>query len=289
MSTWMTGVLTLAALVAFAANSVLCRMALGEESIDATTFTGLRLLSGSVALLVLVSLDTRNRSNPQPLSKGSWLSGFMLFLYAACFSYAYLTLETGVGALILFASVQITMISYTLLKGRRLEIKEWVGVLLAFAGFVYLVSPGISAPSLEGLTLMTLSGIGWGLYSVRGKSTIHPLQDTSFNFMRSLAFFSLVVILVWIFGWDEFKSTRKGVLLALTSGAITSGIGYTIWYTALRGLNNVQASVVQLAVPLIAAAGGIVLLSESLTLRLFLSSLIILGGIFLVVSGKKRN
>jgi drug/metabolite transporter (DMT)-like permease len=207
-----------------------------------------------------------------------------LFLYAACFSYAYVTLDAGVGALIVFASVQITMITYALSKGRKLNRREWIGVLLAFGGFVYLLSPGISAPPIEGLILMTLSGFGWGMYSVRGKSSENPLEDTSFNFLRSLPFLAILIVI----GADHFEFSERGVLLAVISGAVTSGIGYTIWYMALTGLNNVQASVVQLSVPALATAGGVLLLSENLSLRFLLSSVIILGGIFLVVTGKRK-
>ena len=278
-----TAFLTLAALIAFAANSVLCRMALGEASIDAASFTSIRLISGTVVLLLLVLLRSKLHSPKKQVSKGSWTSGVLLFLYAACFSYAYVTLDTGVGALILFASVQITMIAYAIIQGRKLNHREWIGVILAFGGFVYLVSPGVSAPSIEGLTLMTVSGFGWGMYSVRGKASNNPLEDTSFNFLRSLPFLVIFVVI----GLSELRFSERGVWLAIASGAVTSGIGYTIWYMALNGLNNVEASVVQLSVPALAAAGGILLLSESISLRFILSSVIILGGIFLVVTGKR--
>ena len=161
-------------------------------------------------------------------------------------------------------------------------------MLLAFGGFVYLVSPGISAPSAEGFILMALSGFGWGMYSVRGLGSSDPLRDTTFNFFRSNAFLVLFVLLFLALGLLDVRLTRKGIWLAVISGAITSGLGYTIWYMALRGLSNVQASVVQLSVPVIAALGGILLLSEKLSLRLVLSSIIILSGILLVILGKSR-
>ncbi len=290
---WRTAALTLLALVAFAANSVFCRMALGQKSIDAASFTSIRLVSGSFVLLLLVLTSRKRKNSGKKMSSGSWVSGFMLFLYAACFSYAYITLDTGVGALILFASVQITMIAHGFLRGRKLNLLEWSGVLLAFGGFVYLVSPGISAPSREGLVLMTLSGFGWGMYSVRGMRSANPLEDTTFNFLRSNLF--LMVLITLLFGLSmiqpgvlEIELSEKGVLLAVVSGAITSGLGYTIWYMALKGLSNVQASVVQLSVPVIAALGGILLLSERLSLRLVLSSVVILSGILLVILGKSR-
>ena len=291
---WQTGILSGLALMAFAANSVLCRMALEGGTIDATSFTGIRLISGAVMLLLLVRLSRRQKTSKKTVSKGSWLSGGMLFLYAVCFSYAYITLETGVGALIAFASVQITMIAHGFLKGHRLNTAEWSGVLLAFGGFVYLVSPGISAPPLIGFLLMTLSGFGWGMYSVRGLGSANPLEDTTFNFLRSNLFLLVFIIalLIIMTQYPEVLKpnlSRQGVLLAMVSGALTSGLGYTIWYMALRGLTNVQASVVQLLGPVIAALGGILLLSEKLSLRLVLSSTIILGGILLVILGRTRG
>lgn len=290
---WQTAILTVLALVAFAANSVLCRMALGQGSIDAASFTSIRLISGAAILLLLIRLVRKKKSSENKTSKGSWISGAMLFLYAACFSYAYITLETGIGALIAFASVQITMIGHGFIQGHRLNLVAWMGVLLAFGGFVYLMSPGISAPPLEGFILMTLSGFGWGMYSARGLNSANPLEDTTFNFLRSNLFLVLFIFLLLLImaiypGILKPVLSRKGVILAIVSGAITSGLGYTIWYMALRGLSNVQASVVQLSVPVIAALGGILLLSEKLSLRLGLSSVIILGGILLVILGKTR-
>ena len=279
--------------MAFAANSVLCRMALGQGSIDAASFTSIRLVSGAVTLVLLFGMVGKHKTSKNKASKGSWLSGAMLFLYAVCFSYAYISLMTGVGALIAFASVQITMIGHGFLNGRRLSPIEWSGVLLAFGGFVYLVSPGISAPSTEGFILMTLSGFGWGMYSVLGLTSDHPLADTTFNFLRSNLFLLLFISLLFGLslshpGFFEIGLSRKGVILALVSGALTSGLGYTIWYMALKGLSNVQASVVQLSVPVIAALGGILLLSEKLSLRLAVSSVVILSGILLVILGKSR-
>ena len=290
---WKIALLTFLALTAFAANSVLCRMALGQETIDAGSFTSIRLLSGTTMLLLLIQITRKRKSPRKKMSRGSWISGLMLFLYAVCFSYAYITLETGVGALIAFASVQITMIAHGFLKGHRLNKTEWSGVLLAFGGFVYLVSPGISAPPIEGFILMTLSGFGWGMYSVGGMGSANPLEDTTFNFLRSNLFLLLFIsflVIIYLFYPElvEPVLSSKGVFLAVVSGAITSGLGYTIWYMALKGLSNVQASVVQLSVPIIAALGGILLLSEKLSLRLALSSIIILGGILLVILGKSQ-
>lgn len=274
-----TLVLTALAMIAFAANSVLCRMALGNNSIDASSFTVIRLLSGALVLLVIISLKVKDQKTQ---SKGSWFASSMLFLYAITFSFAYITLDTGTGALILFGTVQILMIVVSMIRGNRLHISEWLGVSIAFAGFVYLVLPGVTSPSAMGFILMTAAGIGWGAYTLKGRASRAPLMDTAYNFIRTTPF---VIILAGI----TFKSTSystEGVLLAVLSGGLASGVGYTIWYSALGGLSAVQAAVVQLTVPVIAAFGGVIFMSETITLRLTLSSLMILGGILLVVLGR---
>lgn len=274
-----TTVYTTLALIAFAANSVICRLALKDGAIDPGMFTSIRLVSGAAILIVLVFLSKERRREK---SKGSWTSAGMLFLYATAFSYAYVSLETGIGALIIFGSVQITMIASSLIAGYRMNNMEWIGILLALAGFLYLLLPGASAPSLSGFVLMALSGIGWGVYSLRGKNSKHPLVDTAYNFLRSLPF----LILLLYFLAQESNYSAKGILLALLSGIITSGIGYTIWYAALKGLNSIQASIVQLLVPVIAAIGGVVFIGELISLRLMASSLMILGGILLLILKK---
>jgi drug/metabolite transporter (DMT)-like permease len=270
---------TTLALIAFAANSVICRLALKDGAIDPGMFTSIRLVSGAAILIVLVFLSKDRRLEK---SKGSWISAGMLFMYAAAFSYAYVSLETGIGALIIFGTVQITMIASSLIAGYRMNNMEWLGILLALAGFLYLLLPGASAPSLGGFVLMTLSGIGWGIYSLRGKSSKHPLVDTAYNFLRSLPF----LILLLYFLAQESNYSTKGILLALLSGIVTSGIGYTIWYAALKGLNSIQASIVQLLVPVLAAIGGVVFIGELISLRLMASSLMILGGILLLILKK---
>ncbi len=271
---------TLLALIAFAANSLLCRMALKQQVIDPASFTSIRLISGAAVLLFLVYLSGNKGKQS---SNGSWGSALMLFLYAAAFSFAYTSLDTGTGALILFASVQLTMITYALYSGKRMSSKEWLGVGITLTGFVYLLLPGVTAPALNGLALMSLSGIAWGIYSLRGKGSENALQDTAYNFLRTIP---LLVVLV-LLSQNLKVSDPRGIVLAMISGGITSGIGYTIWYMALRGLSAVQASVVQLAVPVIAALGGVIWLSESITGRLLLSALLILGGIFLLFVGRK--
>jgi len=277
-----TIIFTILALVAFAANSVICRLALKDDAIDPGMFTSIRLFSGAVVLIIWVFLSKDRKIEK---SKGSWFSAAMLFMYAAAFSYAYVSLETGIGALIAFGVVQITMISYSLISGYRLNRLEWFGIIMALAGFLYLLLPGATAPSLIGFLLMTLSGIGWGIYSLRGKNSKHPLVDTAYNFLRTLPF--LILLLYFMFRESNF--TTKGLLLALLSGAVTSGIGYTIWYMALRGLNSIQASIVQLLVPLIAAIGGVIFVSELISFRLIASSLLILGGIFLLIVKRNRS
>ncbi|MEH6580267.1 MAG: DMT family transporter [Amphritea sp.] len=271
--------LTSVALLAFAGNSVLCRLALGDGAIDAGSFTIIRLLSGIVALLAIISLSNGKRSST---SKGSWFAASMLFLYAVAFSYAYVSLDTGTGALILFGAVQITMIFVSLLRGHRLHYSEWAGMLVAFAGFVYLVLPGVNTPSITGFLLMTIAGVAWGGYTLKGRGSKSPLGDTAYNFLRTLPF--VLVLLVVVI--QNVDLSLAGILLAVASGAIASGAGYTVWYIALRDLSATQAAVVQLLVPVIAAVGGVMFAHEVVSLRLILSSILVLGGIMMVVLGR---
>lgn len=273
--------LTCLALAGFAGNSVLCRLALGGGSIDAASFTTIRLVSGAVALLIILLASSRGARYS---ASGSWISAAMLFLYAACFSFAYVTLDTGIGALILFGLVQATMILGALLGGDRPTVAEWIGWLLAAAGFVYLVSPGLTAPSPLGSALMATAGIAWGIYSLRGRTEALPLAGTTYNFVRSVPF----VVIVSLASLADLHVSVRGVVLAVLSGAISSGVGYAIWYAALRTISSMQAAMVQLSVPVLAAAGGIVFMSEKLSLRLVISGLLILGGIFLAIFGKSK-
>ena len=246
-----TIIFTLLALIAFAANSVICRAALKDKLINPGAFTVIRLVSGAAVLLLLVYL--RHFKKTSKRSKGSWVSAFMLFMYATAFSFAYVSIDTATGALIVFGAVQITMITYALIKGYKMHRSEWLGMILAFLGFIYLMLPGVQSPPLLGAIIMTISGIGWGMYSVLGKKSKNPLEDTAYNFLRSIPF----LLLILFFLIHEQNYSVQGVLLALLSGIVTSGFGYTIWYMALRGLNSMQASVVQLLVPVLAAIGGI--------------------------------
>lgn len=271
--------LTSCALVAFAANSVLCRFALGTGAIDAAGFTFIRLLAGVVALFLI--LLVRSSTSPM-IRKGSWSAGLMLFLYAVTFSYAYLELDTGTGALILFGSVQITIIGVSIFRGNKLLPIEWIGLAFAFAGLVYLFLPGVSAPSIQGFLLMSSAGAAWGIYTLLGRGSENPLADTAYNFLRSMPFILVIVIVAL----GNFHFTTNGIILAIVSGAITSGLGYTIWYTALKSITATQAAVSQLAVPIIAALGGVIFMSEVITLRLSVAAIMVLGGIFLVVVGR---
>lgn len=277
---------TVMALLAFAANSVLCRLALSDEAIDAASFTSVRLVSGILMLVVILfCAQSRQKleSNGNRLAqKGSWHASLYLFVYAAAFSFAYVSLETGVGALVLFGAVQVTMIIAGLLKGSRLLTTEWLGVVLAFLGFVYLVWPNLGTPSALGFFLMTLSGVAWALYTLAGTHSKQALVDTTFNFVRTLP---LVIVLILVCLKDA-QLTLYGVMLAMLSGAFASGLGYAVWYLALAGLTGVQAGVVQLLVPVIAAVGGLVFAGEEVSLRLMVSSVVILGGIALVIWGR---
>ncbi len=267
------------ALIAFAANSVLCRLALGRETIDASSFTIIRLLSGAVVLLAIINISGSKTGSS---AKGSWPASLMLFLYAITFSFAYITLDTGTGALILFGSVQITMILLSVISGNRLHITEWVGITIAFTGFVYLILPGVTTPSAIGFLLMTTAGIAWGIYTLKGRDSKSPLMDTAYNFLRTVPFVIILVIVTI----KNANYSIEGILLAALSGGIASGIGYTIWYLALGGLSVTQAAVLQLLVPVIAALGGVVFVSEAVTVRLTVSSTMILGGILMVVLGR---
>lgn len=273
-----TSLLTAFTLTAFAANSVLCRLALGEGTIDAAAFTVIRLLSAALLLGILLTIKGRLKMT---FHRGSWISACMLFLYAASFSYAYMTLNTGTGALILFGAVQITILLVYRLSGNRMAAAEWLGALAAFLGFVFLVLPGVTAPSLKGFILMSAAGAAWGIYTLRGRGSENPMMDTAANFIRTLPLVLMLFILT-----NPLFITRRGMLLAILSGAVTSGLGYILWYHALRGLSAAQAAVVQLMVPVIAALGGVLFNREAVSGRLILSGLLILGGILLAVPGR---
>ncbi|MDQ6623303.1 MAG: DMT family transporter [Verrucomicrobiota bacterium] len=272
--------LTLLAMIAFAANSLLCRCALRQTKIDAASFTLVRILAGALMLFLLQLV--RNHSLGKKIA-GSWLSALALFVYAAAFSFAYLTLPAGTGALLLFGAVQTTMILWGLRKGDRLQTAQIAGLVLAFAGLVVLVFPGISAPPVRGSALMLGAGMAWGVYSLRGKNAGDPARATTGNFIRAVAF-AVTLSLLFL---SRLQLDRAGLVYAVASGAITSGLGYVIWYAALPGLKAASAATVQLSVPILAAAGGILLLGEPLTVRFVLAAFAVLGGIALVVLEKR--
>jgi drug/metabolite transporter (DMT)-like permease len=299
-------------MIAFASNSLLCRAALKGTSIDAASFTFIRIFSGAAALwlimqirrlmvertaspLVESSSSSSLVTNASParthssLKSGNWISAFALFAYAAAFSFAYTTLSAGTGALLLFGAVQATMILWGFGKGERLRAIQILGLLVALAGLVALVFPGISAPPLVGSLLMLSAGVAWGVYSLRGKvngqsgSDRDAIAATAGNFLRAVPFAALVSVIMI----RQARLDSLGLVYALISGAITSGVGYVIWYLALSGLKASSAATVQLSVPVLAATGGILVLSEPITLRYLIASVAVLGGIFLVVIEKR--
>jgi len=274
-----TILLTAFALIAFAANSILCRMALGNGAIDPASFSTIRLVSGAVVLWLIVKASPGVKADKHP---GSWWSASMLFLYAVAFSFAYVSLNAGMGALILFGAVQATMITAGIIKGERPHILTWCGLLIALAGLVYLVLPGLEAPSFSGAALMTIAGFAWGAYSLRGLGSTDPVAVTGSNFLRSVPMTAVISLIMLPF----FKLSMEGVLLAALSGGLTSGIGYVVWYAALRNLSATRAAMLQLLVPVIAAVGGVLLLSELVTLRMILAGILIIGGVGLTLKAR---
>ncbi|WP_106856035.1 DMT family transporter [Caballeronia novacaledonica] len=277
--------LTVIAMLAFAGNSLLCRLALKGTQIDAASFTLVRIASAALVLwIMLIARGGHRRDDAR--RAGNWASALALIVYAAPFSYAYVRLAAGTGALLLFGAVQATMIGYGIAIGERLAATQWLGLLLALAGLVWLVLPGLAAPDPASSALMIAAGIGWGVYSLRGRGKSDPVAETAGNFLRALPFAVAVSALVLAFAFARFDA--PGVAYAAASGALTSALGYAIWYAALKGLKPATAATVQLSVPVIAAAGGVLLLGEPLTARLAASAAAILGGIALVVLSKRR-
>jgi len=269
-------------MLAFAGNSLLCRMALGGGFIDAASFTTIRFGSGALALLILAAASGTRRS---AALGGSWLSAAVLFVYAFPFAFAYARLTTGTGALVLFGATQITMIAAGLRAGERPTIVEWIGLAIAVAGLLWLVTPGLStSPSPAGVALMFVAGIAWGAYSLLGRGSTAPMADVTGTFLR-LAPLTLGVVAA---GWASTHMSTRGVTLAALSGAVTSGGGYVIWYYALRRLTAMRASIVQLSIPALAALAGVVVLNEPITVRLLTAAALILGGVALSIGGRTR-
>jgi drug/metabolite transporter (DMT)-like permease len=266
--------LTVLAMLAFAGNSLLCRAALDHTRIDAASFTTIRLMSGALVLCMVARLRASTLTGA-----GNWSSAFALFAYAAGFSFAYVGLPAATGALLLFGAVQATMIGHGLWRGERLAWLQWVGLILALAGLVALLLPGLAAPPLHSAALMLLAGVAWGVYTLRGKGAGDATQVTAGNFLRAVPF-ALALSLSMLSG---AALDAAGVGYAVASGALTSGLGYAIWYTALPALKSTHAATVQLGVPVIAALGAVAFLGEAMSLRLLLASVAIVGGIALVV------
>ena len=277
--------LTAATMMFFAANSLLARLALRAGEIDGGSFTAVRIFAGAMALALLVSVRsggvaTIRRSGSLPAAVG-------LFSYAILFSLAYVSLSAGTGALILFAAVQITMLGGVALRGARPQRREWIGLALAFGGLVYLVSPGLTAPSPIGVLLMAAAGAAWGYYSMASKGRGSPIDATAGNFARATPMSAAALIVAW--GMGTVHASGLGLALAAISGCFTSGLGYVIWYTVLEDLPAARAAIVQLTVPMIAAAAGVLFLGETLTWRLGVASVVILGGVAWALSGRKSD
>jgi len=273
-----TAFLTALALIAFAANSVLCRIALGQELIDAASFASIRVISGAM-VLAMIALPRWHRRGYE---RADFWAAAALFLYMVCFSYAYISLSTGTGALILFGAVQITMFIAALRAGEEFVLLSWIGLSLAGGGLIYLVLPGVTAPDPTGASFMAMAGVGWGWYTLRGRNVRDPLGATANNFLVGIP---PVVIVSFIF-LETQQTSLAGILLAVASGAVASGLGYVIWFAALPGLTTTRAATVMLSVPVIAAFGGVIFLSELVTTRLVVASLAILGGIWLILAQK---
>jgi drug/metabolite transporter (DMT)-like permease len=272
--------LTALAMLAFATNSLLCRLALQQSSIDPASFGSVRLASGAFVLALIV----RARAQPAAPARADWIAASMLWLYVAAFSFAYVTLPAGTGALILFGAVQLTMFAVWLARGERFAVLAWGGFALASTGLVLLVAPGLSAPSPVGAALMAAAGLAWGVYSLRGRDAGEPVAATAGNFVRATPL-ALVMSAATI---SSLHLTPAGIAWAVLSGALTSGLGYVLWYAALPRLGALRAATVQLSVPPIAALAGVALLGEAMTWRLSLASAAILGGIALVLLARSR-
>ena len=279
-----TAFLTLVTMIAFAGNSVLCRMALKHTTIDAATFTSIRLVSGAVVLWLIVRFARAGRTGA-----GNWWSALALFVYAAGFSLAYVSLSAATGALLLFGSVQATMIGRGIWQGERLARLQWLGLLLALAGLVGLMLPGLAAPPLLGAALMVLAGAAWGVYSLRGKGAGDPTLVTAGNFWRAAVMALVLSAVIQVSALLDASWDVEGLGYAVASGAVTSGLGYALWYSVLPALKATQAATIQLSVPVIAALGGVVLLGEVMNEQFVLASVATLGGIALVIWGKRTS
>ena len=283
---------TITALFAFAANSLLCRMALTEAHSDPWSFTIIRMLSAAVLLGIIVVIQYIVANNSVSTSQaflkdtGSWWSSICLMVYAFAFSIAYIDLDTGTGALILFTAVQLTMIGWGIYQKERLSRLQWIALFIAIIGFISLMLPSSTVPSLTSASIMFLSGVAWGIYTIRGRSSLSALQGTAFNFIRSLLIIPALLLVRLTRVSDLANSTATGIFLACMAGAITSGLGYSIWYSVLPSLKSAHASVVQLCVPILAAVMGVVFLFETVTMSFLIASSIILGAVLVFTVSK---
>ncbi len=288
MTTTKVAALTALSMIAFAANSILCRIALSDTGIDATSFTSIRLTSGALTLWIITCSLPKTETKKTDLIS-TFISAFMLFIYATGFSLAYTRLSVATGALILFGAIQITMMGYGIYTGESLKGKRLLGFILAISGLIAILLPGVSTPAFTSSALMLCSGIAWGVYSLRGKrisdGVSDPIRITAKNFLASTPF----ALILSLFFMNETQINQQGLIYAILSGAIASGLGYSIWYATLPYLKATNAAAVQLSVPVIAALGGIIFLCEPITLRFFLASVLILGGIFLVILEKSKK
>ena len=271
-----TVLLTIVAMLAFAANSLLCRLALGRELIDAASFASVRVIAGAVMLGIIMLVRHRGLVRPS----ANWRSVVSLFIYVAFFSFAYRSLSAGTGALILFGAVQLTMFIVALRQGEAFSPASWGGLAAAILGLIYLVSPGITAPDPLGAFLMAVAGIAWGSYSLLGRRAGYPLAATAANFLFAVPLVGIVSLLFA----RGFSLSAEGLALAIASGAIASGCGYVIWYAALAGLTATRAATVQLSVPVIAAFGGVGLMGEAVTARRIIASVATIGGVATVLA-----
>ena len=281
MSRGRTVLFTACALMAFAANSIFCRLALSSAAVDPVSFTAIRLMSGAVTLLLISNIFSKKAAG----QSGDWLSALWLFLYAITFSIAYVSLTAATGALILFTAVQTAMFVAGIAGGERVGLLQSIGLLTALAGLVFLVLPGLTAPSPTGAFLMSAAGVSWGLYSLQGRRRNDPLAATSGNFLRAAPFAAIAVTV----RYPNVEISMAGAVLAVLSGSLASGAGYVVWYAALRGLSATRAATAQLSVPVITAIGGVLFLSEEMTLRLLVSSAAILGGIAVTLRSHRNG
>jgi len=274
--------LTSSALVAFAANSLLCRVALRSESIDPALFSGIRLASGALLLLIVWR---RSASNASVRLAGSWWSAIALFGYSTAFAFAYVGLSASTGALILFPTVQAALLLAGVRSGERPAAGQWIGLAISMAGLVYMVLPGLEAPPLASAALMVLAGLAWSLYTLRARGSGDPVGATAGNFTRAVPM-GLAALALY---WARVSWSWQGVAWAVISGAITSGLGYVAWYAAVRHLTTTRAAIVQLAVPALAASAGVVMLGEAVTVRLVASGIAIVGGVALAITTRQRG